>query len=73
VPCFSSIAKSGPLLHFQTVSAIVSFLLALVLYPDVQTRAQEELDRVIGTDRLPTFDDRPTLPYIEGIVKETLR
>ncbi|KIM89841.1 hypothetical protein PILCRDRAFT_812637 [Piloderma croceum F 1598] len=56
-----------------TVSAIISFLLALVLYPDVQTRGQEELDRVVGTDRLPTFDDRPTLPYIEGILKETLR
>ena len=55
------------------VSAIVSFLLALVLYPNVQTRRQEELNHVIGTGWLPTFDDRPTLPYIEGIVKETLR
>ncbi|KIM73756.1 hypothetical protein PILCRDRAFT_828807, partial [Piloderma croceum F 1598] len=56
-----------------TVSAILSFILALVLYPEVQTRGQEELDRVVGRDRLPTFDDRPFLPYIEGIVKETLR
>jgi hypothetical protein len=51
----------------------MSFILALVLYPEVQTRGQEELDRVIGRDRLPTFDDRPALPYIEGIVKESLR
>ncbi|KIM77529.1 hypothetical protein PILCRDRAFT_825308 [Piloderma croceum F 1598] len=56
-----------------TVSAISSFLLALVLYPEVQTRGQEELDRVVGRDRLPNFDDRSILPYIEGIVKETLR
>jgi len=51
----------------------MSFILALVLYPEVQIRGQEELDRVIGNDRLPTFDDRPFLPYIEGIIKETLR
>jgi len=56
-----------------TVSTIISFILALVLYPEVQTRGQEELDRVIGRDRLPTFDDRLALPYIEGIVKESLR
>jgi cytochrome P450 len=57
--------------HPQTVATISSFLLALALYPEVQIHAQEELDHLIG--RLPTFDDRPTLPYIEGIVKETLR
>jgi len=28
---------------------------------------------VVGHDRLPTFDDRSALPYIEGIIKETLR
>jgi hypothetical protein len=47
--------------------------LALVLYPEAQTRGQEELDRVIGVGRLPTFDDQPNLPYIEFLVKETLR
>jgi hypothetical protein len=61
------------ILRPQTVAAISSLLSALVLYPEVQIRRQEELDRVISPDRLPTFDDRPTLPYVEGIVKETLR
>jgi len=56
-----------------TVSSVLSFLLALVLYPEVRIRGQEELDRVIGRDRLPTFEDRRSLPYINGIVKETLR
>jgi cytochrome P450 len=56
-----------------TVSSILSFLLALVLYPEVRIRGQEELDRVVGRDRLPTIDDRPALPYIEGIFKETVR
>jgi cytochrome P450 len=57
----------------QTVSAIHSFVLAMVLYPNVQKRAQAEIDRVVGPDRLPTFEDRDQLPYIEAVVKEVLR
>ena len=57
----------------QSVSAIQSAILALVRYPDVLKRAQEEIDRVVGTERLPTFEDRPLLPYIEGIVREASR
>jgi cytochrome P450 len=52
----------------------MSFLfLALLLSPRVQKRAQAELDLVVGRDRLPTFDDRPRLPYIEAICREVLR
>jgi cytochrome P450 len=47
--------------------------MALVLFPQVQRRAQVELDAVIGRDRLPTFDDRPRLPYIEALCKELMR
>jgi len=43
------------------------------LYPEVQRKAQEELDRVIGKGRLPTIADRPNLPYIEAVIKELLR
>jgi cytochrome P450 len=50
-----------------------SLFLALVLSPQIQKRAQEELDLVVGRDRLPTFDDRPRLPYIEAICRELLR
>ena len=50
-----------------------SLFLALVLFPQVQRRAQAELDVVIGRDRLPTFDDRPRLPYIEAVCKEVMR
>ncbi|KAL0958265.1 hypothetical protein HGRIS_000418 [Hohenbuehelia grisea] len=57
-----------------TPSSMMSFILAMTLYPDVQQRAQEELDRVIGSsDRLPTWDDRDRLPYLEAIVKEVWR
>ncbi|KAI6095101.1 cytochrome P450 [Pisolithus croceorrhizus] len=57
----------------STYSVASLFLLAMVLYPDVQKKAQEEIDRVVGTDRLPDFDDRPNLPYIEAVTLETLR
>ena len=49
------------------------FLLAMVLYPDVQKCAQAEIDSVIGRDRLPTFEDRESLPYIDAVLRETLR
>ncbi|KAL7914398.1 cytochrome P450 [Trichoderma velutinum] len=56
-----------------TVATIMSFILAMILYPDVQRKAQEEIDRVVGPDRLPTRDDQEKLPYINAIVKESLR
>jgi len=45
----------------------------MALYPGVQRRAQAELDTVTGGSRLPTYEDRPNLPYINAIVKEVLR
>ncbi|OJI85071.1 hypothetical protein ASPTUDRAFT_54746 [Aspergillus tubingensis CBS 134.48] len=56
-----------------TISTLGGFFLAMVLYPDVQRKAQEEIDRVVGTDRLPSFSDRDNLPYIDAMVKEALR
>lgn len=47
--------------------------MAMTLYPEVQKRAYEEIVRVVGTDRLPTFEDRDSLPYLDCILKETLR
>ncbi|KAA1476009.1 cytochrome P450 [Dentipellis sp. KUC8613] len=45
----------------------------LVLNPHVQKRAQEEIDRVVGRDRLPSLDDRPALPYVGAILREAMR
>ncbi|TDL20083.1 cytochrome P450 [Rickenella mellea] len=56
-----------------TVSALYGFYLAMVLNPEVQKRGQAELDAVVGLDRLPSYEDRSRLPYIEAIVKEVLR
>ncbi|KAK0446297.1 cytochrome P450 [Armillaria borealis] len=36
-------------------------------------RPKPELDAVVGSTRLPNFDDRPQLPYIEAILSEALR
>lgn len=56
-----------------TGSSIRSFFLAMSLFPDVQKRAQQEIDKVVGPGRLPSFGDRHKLPYTNAIVKETLR
>ncbi|KAF9766890.1 hypothetical protein IL306_000642 [Fusarium sp. DS 682] len=56
-----------------TVSSIRGFVLAMLLFPDVQKKAQQEIDNIIGTDRLPHFDDRDNLPYVNALIKETLR
>lgn len=45
----------------------------MVQNPDVQRKAQEEIDRVVGNDRLPDISDRPNLPYIEAIMRENIR
>lgn len=56
-----------------TADQLHGFLMAMVTHRDVQRRAQEEIDAVVGKDRLPTLDDYYSLPYICGCVKETLR
>ncbi|KAG1726695.1 cytochrome P450 [Suillus paluster] len=56
-----------------TASTLAIFVLAMMLYPDVQKCAQAEIKAVIGTQRLPTFEDRSSLPYVEAVLRETLR
>lgn len=57
----------------QTASTISMFFLAMALNPECQARAQEEIDAVIGPERLPDFNDRESLPYVSCVVQETLR
>ena len=52
---------------------MTTFFLAMVLYPDVQKKAQAEIDRVVGKDRLPDFTDRNDLPYVDALLRELLR
>ncbi|KAI0129955.1 cytochrome P450 [Xylariales sp. AK1849] len=56
-----------------TNAALAFFFLAMMLFPEVQVKAREEIDRVIGSGRLPEFKDRENLPYIAAVVQETLR
>ena len=52
---------------------MTTFFLAMVLHPQVQLKAREEIDRVVGDNRLPTVRDRENLPYIEAVLKEVFR
>ncbi|KDR83471.1 hypothetical protein GALMADRAFT_645322 [Galerina marginata CBS 339.88] len=56
-----------------TVSAMNSFFLALSLHPEAAKIAQAEIDAVVGNARLPTFTDRPLLPYTNALVMEVFR
>ncbi|KAH0839032.1 O-methylsterigmatocystin oxidoreductase [Fonsecaea pedrosoi] len=56
-----------------TVSSMACFVLAMTLNPEVQRKAQAEIDAVVGSSRLPTFSDRESLPYVNALVKEVLR
>ncbi|KAF7347995.1 Steroid 17-alpha-hydroxylase/17,20 lyase [Mycena sanguinolenta] len=56
-----------------TAISMHTFILACILYPEWIPRAQREIDAIVGEDRLPSFKDRPRLPYVEAIVRETLR
>ncbi|PBK94452.1 cytochrome P450 [Armillaria gallica] len=56
-----------------TVASIYAFFKAMLLYPDIQAKAQAEIDTVIGSDRLPRFDDRKHLPYVNALALEVIR
>ncbi|KZO94967.1 cytochrome P450 [Calocera viscosa TUFC12733] len=56
-----------------SASALSAFMMAMILYPEVQKKAQQEIDAVVGADRLPAFLDRNNLPYVDALVKEVLR
>lgn len=56
-----------------TTALLHNFVLAMISNPEAQRRAQEEIDRVVESERLPEFGDKVNLPYVEAIFKECLR
>lgn len=48
-------------------------MLAMLHNPKAMEKAQAELDEVVGHDRMPAFEDKNNLPYIQAIIRETLR
>lgn len=59
--------------YAQSVATICTLFLAMVLHPEVQKKAQAEIDAHIGPTRLPTWDDKEKLPYVSAVLKEVLR
>ncbi|KAG2069067.1 cytochrome P450, partial [Suillus decipiens] len=73
-PMFETdLKKAATTALIGTTSTLMAFALTMVSCPDIQRCAQAEIDSVIGRDRLPTFEDRTSLPYVESILRETLR
>ncbi|KAL0945486.1 hypothetical protein HGRIS_000972 [Hohenbuehelia grisea] len=58
--------------HETTWATALWFVLAMVLYPECQRKAQAEIDAVVG-DRMPDYADRPALPYVECLIQEVFR
>ncbi|KAF5710714.1 oxidoreductase [Fusarium mundagurra] len=56
-----------------TGATLLAFFAAMLIYPNVQKKAQEEISRVTGDSRLPSFTDKPALAYITSIAQEVLR
>ena len=50
------------------MTSVLHFLLAMMTHPEVLAKAQQEIDEVVGSDRLPTLDDRRFLPYRSWLV-----
>ncbi|KAF8649401.1 hypothetical protein AX16_005842 [Volvariella volvacea WC 439] len=58
----------------DTSSATLQYIvMCLVAYPEKQKKAQEEVDRVVGSQRAPTWDDIPNLPYVRALIEEVQR
>lgn len=57
----------------QTVSALISFVMLMALHPDIQRRAQAEVDENVGRGHLPTYSQLDSLAYLSAVLKEVLR
>ncbi|KAI4242532.1 MAG: hypothetical protein LQ352_007211 [Teloschistes flavicans] len=67
---------SGSLLEAgsdTTSNTLYGFIQAMLLFPEVQRKAQQEIDAVVGPTRLPTMEDEAKMQFIRGCVKESLR
>ncbi|KAG9306928.1 hypothetical protein G9A89_004027 [Geosiphon pyriformis] len=58
----------------ETVALTIYWLIAILAnHPEFQQKAHDELDKVVGRERLPNISDFNSLPYIQSLIKETLR
>ncbi|KAJ5094793.1 hypothetical protein N7456_010654 [Penicillium angulare] len=56
-----------------TASTTISFIFAMCAFPDVQKKAYEEINRIVGQNRMPDWTDKDEMPYCGAIVSESLR
>ncbi|KAK4869373.1 hypothetical protein LT330_006373 [Penicillium expansum] len=56
-----------------TTAILEGFFLAMTLFPEVQRKAQAEIDELFGKPTLPSVTDREKLPYVNAIFKEAIR
>lgn len=56
-----------------TSGTLIGWIQAMLMFPEAQQAAQEEIDRVVGPDRMPEMEDAPNCPYIRACVKEAIR
>jgi len=56
-----------------TTSTMLSFILACIAFPDAIKPAQDEIDKVVGSDRVPDWNDEMSMPYCRAMIKEVLR
>ncbi|KAI3617022.1 cytochrome p450 [Moniliophthora roreri] len=69
-----TVRETAASMYEDTVfTGLLSFILAMVCFPEYQVKAQEELDKVIGPGRLPDFTDKNSLPYCTAIMHEVMR
>ena len=61
------------LIELQSATVVEILILAMVLYPETLRAAQNQIDKVVGRDRLPTFQDLDDLSYLHAVAKEILR
>ncbi|XP_061087332.1 cytochrome P450 1B1-like [Conger conger] len=58
----------------DTISTGLQWMLLLfVKYPHIQTKLQEQIDKVVGRDRIPSMEDKSRLAYLNAFIYETMR
>ncbi|KAF8548564.1 hypothetical protein OG21DRAFT_1422857 [Imleria badia] len=70
IHCRRTIQLNG---NVQTADAIIAMIMAAVCFPDAQIRVQEELDVIVGMDRLLCWNDWDALPQLHAFISEALR
>lgn len=60
-------------LRMQSRGTLLQLLFHMARNPRVLLKAQEEMDKVVGSGRLPDFSDRTSLPYLDAVLEEVYR